>query len=782
MEGVSLYTGSEEDVKGMYITPAINNKGWEHGPSYCMEYAFTEGRVYVAGNFSVHGKKKSADYYLYDGSKSRPLTIIEAKKASKDLAVGIQQAIDYAKILDLPIAFASNGTMFREFDLLTGVQRDFPMSDFPTLLELKARIASEKGLTQEQQAVVDQPYFYSQTSHEPRYYQRIAIDRTVEAVAKGEDRILLVMATGTGKTFTAFQILWRLRSSGYLKNNRILYIADRNILIDQTMNQDFKPFKKVMTKVQGKTMDSSFEIHMALYQQLVSYKEDVPDAYKQFTPDFFDLIVVDECHRGSAKENSEWRKVLTYFKSAIHLGLTATPKQTAEANNFDYFGAPIYTYSLKQGIEDGFLAPYKVTKCYLNVDKSGYTPSMRDIISAGTEEIKDYYTRHDFGREITLMERQRIVARRITDKLKEIGRMKKTIVFCPDIDEAGVMRDLLVEMNQDMMRKDARYIMRITSEDYENKKQLDNFIDPDSPYPVVVTTSELLSTGVDCKTCALIVIDKEINSMTMFKQMIGRGTRLYEDKNKYFFDILDFRGATELFSDPEFDGDDVIIDPPVGPGTPGPGGDDGPTGGGGGGNGPGGEPPVPRKKYVFKGRGIRLDGERLMVLGMDGKELETTNVIDFTRKNIRQKYASLHDFINTWSATDRHQAIMDELAEYSVLIDAVREARPELRESDVFDIICHVAYEQKPLTRRERANNVRKRNYFAKYEGKMREVLEALLDKYADQGVLNLEDPDMLRLDPFSKIGTPVKIISLFGGKAGYQAAIRELEQQLYAA
>lgn len=778
MGDVNLYNGSEEDVKGMYITPAINNKGWVHGTSYKMEHSFTEGRVYVAGNFSVHGKKKSADYYLFDGSLSRPLTIIEAKKASKDLSVGIQQAIDYAKILDLPIAYASNGKMFREYDLLTGSQRDFPLSDFPTLPELKERIRQEKGLTLAQQAVVDQPYFYSQHSHEPRYYQRIAIDRTVEAVAKGENRILLVMATGTGKTFTAFQILWRLRSSGYLKNNRILYIADRNILIDQTMNQDFKPFKKVMTKVSGKTMDSSFEIHMALYQQLVSYKENVPDTFRQFSPDFFDLVVVDECHRGSAKENSEWRKVLTYFSSAIHLGLTATPKQTAEANNFDYFGAPVYTYSLKQGIEDGFLAPYKVTKCYLNIDKTGYSPNIKDIISAGSEEIKDYYTRHDFGREITLMERQKIVAKRITEKLKEIGRMKKTIVFCPDIDEAGIMRDLLVEMNQDMMRKDPRYIMRITSEDYENKKQLDNFIDPDSPYPVVVTTSELLSTGVDCKTCALIVIDKEINSMTMFKQMIGRGTRLLEYKNKYFFDILDFRGATELFSDPDFDGDGDIVTPPEPPTE----GGDGPTGGGGGGGTPPKGDPVPHKKYVFKGKGIRLEGERLMVLGMDGKELETTNVIDFTRKNIRQKYASLHDFLQVWSETDRHQAIMDELAEYSVLIDAVREARPELRDSDVFDIICHVAYEQKPLTRKERANNVRKRNYFAKYEGKMREVLEALLDKYADQGVLNLEDPQMLRLDPFSRIGTPVGITKLFGGPEGYKAAIRELEQQLYAA
>lgn len=781
MEGVSLYTGSEEDVKGMYITPAIKARGWEHGPSYCMEYSFTDGRVYVAGSFSVHGKKKSADYFLYDGAKEKPLTIIEAKKASVDLATGIQQAIDYAKILDLPIAYASNGKMFREYDLLTGEQQDLEMSKFPTLEELKVRIRQEKGLTAEQQSVVDQPYYYSPQTHEPRYYQRIAIDRTVEAVAKGENRILLVMATGTGKTFTAFQILWRLRSSNFLKHNRILYIADRNILIDQTMNQDFKPFKKVMTKVENKTMDSSFEIHMALYQQLVSYKDDVPDAYTQFDPDFFDLIVVDECHRGSAKENSEWRKVLTYFKSAIHLGLTATPKQTAEANNFDYFGAPIYTYSLKQGIEDGFLAPYKVTKCFLNVDETGYTPNIKDIISAGTDEIKDYYSRHAFGKEITLIERQRLVAKRITEKLKEIGRMKKTIVFCSDIDEAGIMRDLLVEMNADMMKKDPRYIMRITSQDYENKKQLDNFIYPDSAYPVVVTTSDLLTTGVDCKTCALIVIDKEISSMTTFKQMIGRGTRLYEDKNKFFFDILDFRGATELFRDPGFDGEDFIIDPPTG-GEGGGGGAPTPPGGGPGGDPPGSEPPVERKKYVFKGRGIRLNGEQLMVLGMDGKELETTNVIDFTRKNIRQKYASLHDFINTWSATDRHQAIMDELAEYSVLIDAVREARPELLESDVFDIICHVAYGQKPLTRRERANNVKKRNYFAKYQGKAREVLEALLDKYADQGVLNLEDPQMLRLDPFSKIGTPVKIISLFGGKDGYQAAIRELEQQLYAA
>lgn len=775
-EFVTPQAVSEEDVKLMYITPAITKKDWVPGQHFCMEHSFTAGRVLVLGSMTHRAATKSADYFLYDHAKERPLTIIEAKKASKDLTKGIQQAIEYAQILDLPIAYASNGLGFREYDLITGIQRDFPMDEFPTLDELKKRIAEEKGLTAAQQTIVDEPYHYSQHSHEPRYYQRIAINRTVEAVAKGENRILLVMATGTGKTFTAFQILWRLKKSGL--KNRVLYLADRNILIDQTIKQDFKPFQKVITKVQNKTLDASYEIHMALYHQLVSNDEEKPSAYTQFTRDYFDLIIIDECHRGSAKENSAWRKVLEYFSSATQIGLTATPKQTAEANNFDYFGEPIYTYSLKQGIEDGFLAPYKVTKCYLNIDRTGYTPKMSDIIEKGTDEIKDFYSRHDFGREITIPERQRIVAKRITEKLHEIGRMKKTIIFCPDIDEAGIMRDLLVEMNADMMKKNPKYIMRITSEDYENKKQLDNFIDPDSTYPTIVTTSELLSTGVDCKTCGLIVIDKEIQSMTMFKQIIGRGTRLYEDKNKLFFDIMDFRGATELFNDPEFDGESCDVPVGVaGGGTVVTGGGDagpqGPTGGGKGGE--------KHKKHVFKGRNIMINGETVSVLGIDGKELQVTNVYDFTRGNILQKYASLNDFLISWNATDRHQAIMDELAEYSVFIDAVREANPALKDSDVFDIICHVAYGQKPLTRKERANNVKKRNYFAKYEGKAREVLEALLDKYSDQGVLNLEDPNILTLNPFASIGTPVKIIKLFGGMDGYKQAINELEKQLYA-
>lgn len=772
---------SEEDIKFQYITPAITEQArWER-KNIRMEYSFTDGRIIFVGK--IHHKKqpKRADYFLFDGTVNSPIAVVEAKAAESDLTKGIQQAVDYAAILDVPFAYASNGLGFREHDMITGAEREFPTSEFPTLDKLKERVIKEKRLTAEQQEVINEPYFFDQYSHEPRYYQRIAINRTIEAIAKGQERILLVMATGTGKTFTAFQIIWRLHKAGLKK--RVLYLADRNVLIDQTMAQDFKPFQKIMTKVQGKQLDNAYQIHMALYQQLVSNDPAKPDPFTQFVPDFFDLVIIDECHRGSAKENSTWRKVLNYFSSATQIGLTATPKYAEGANNIDYFGDPIYTYSLKQGIEDGFLAPYRVTRSFINVDLEGFEPRKSDLVALGTKDLQNFYSRKEFGREITIQLRQKIVAKRITDMLHNLGRYTKTIIFCPDIDEAGIMRDLLIQMNQDLVKRDSRYIMRITSDDYEGKKQLDNFIDPESTYPVIVTTSELLSTGVDCKTCGLIVIDKEIESMTNFKQIIGRGTRLYPPKGKFMFDILDFRSVTELFHDPEFDGETIEEGTNVTYPVDNVGDEDGDTkveepqeeyGGS--------KKPknLKQKKAVFKGHNIEIAHETVSVIGADGKTLETTNLIDFTRKNIQQQYASLEDFLNRWNKEQRKQIIIDELKEYDVLIDAVREVNPVLNDSDVFDIICHVAYGQKPLTRKERAENVKKRNYFAKYGEQARQVLEALLDKYSEQGILNMENLDILELNPFAQIGTPVKIVKIFGGKQKYLETIADLEKQLY--
>lgn len=772
MTDQELLSLSEEDIKLRLITPAIVEKaGWSK-ENIRMEFPLTDGRVIILGKSHGVQQPKRLDYLLRLNAHQM-IAVVEAKSARKDLTTGIQQAIEYAVALHLPFAYASNGKAFLEHDMLTGAERQFSMDEFPTSEQLKQRAIREKNLTPEQAEVMETPYYFDRFSHEPRYYQRNAIDLTLEAVAKGQNRILLVMATGTGKTYTAFQIIWRLRAAGLKK--RVLYLADRNILIDQTMNQDFKPFQKIMTKVQDKTMDSSYEIHMALYQQLVSADPDTEDAFRQFQPDFFDLILVDECHRGSAKEESNWRKVLDYFSSATQIGMTATPKQDREADNIDYFGEPLYTYSLKQGIEDGFLAPYSVTKSLLNVDLTGYTPRRGETDLYGNEIPEDWYSRKDFGRDITIRLRSKIIAQRITEKLRQIGRMTKTIVFCTDTDEAEVMRMLLSDLNQDMMRRNPHYVMRITGDDPEGKKQLSNFIDPDMAYPTVVTTSELLSTGVDCKTVGLIVIDKEIGSMTEFKQIVGRGTRLLKDHGKWHFEILDFRNATDLFRDPAFDGDplpssgdDPYRDPKHKPEVP----DDVVI--------IDDDPKPKKKKLVVNGQEIRIQTEIVSVLGADGRTLETTNITDFTRRSIRNRYATLDDFLHRWTETDRKQAILDELADENVLIDAVRQANPTLEESDIFDVICHVAYGQKPLTRRERVNNVRKRNIFAKYGPECRAVLEALLDKYADQGILNMENPATLQLAPFSQIGTPVKIAKLFGGKAQFLQAVRELELELY--
>lgn len=760
---------SEEDIKNRYITPAIERSGWEKS-FYRMEYYFTAGRVLIQG--TKHGRKegKKADYILY-AAPNNPIAIVEAKDNNKPVGGGLQQAMDYARILDIPFAYSSNGDGFVEHDFLTGNERQISLESFPTKDELVKRKNSADTLPLEAQRIVDEPYYFDQYTNTPRYYQRIAINRTIEAVAKGQDRILLVMATGTGKTFTAFQIIHRLIKSGAKK--KVLYLADRNILIDQTMVQDFRPFKKIMTKIQGREMDPAYEIYMALYQQLVEYDEGKEDPFTKFAPTFFDLIIVDECHRGSARDDSAWRKILEYFSTATQIGMTATPKVKNGANNLDYFNDPLYTYSLKQGIEDGFLAPYRVTNSFINVDLEGWSPreGERDIYGQLIEQ--GFYNRKDFGRDLALLKRREIVARRITQMLFKIGRMTKTIVFCPDVDEAEAMRELLVSLNPDLCKKDSRYVMRITGDDKEGKKQLDNFIDVDQQYPCIVTTSEMLSTGVDCKTCGLIVIDKEIGSMTEFKQIVGRGTRLKTDKGKWHFEILDFRNATQLFKDPEFDGDP---EPPQG-------GEEGR--GGGGGRTP--EPPegggetTPRTKYLVDGyNSISITHEKVSYLGEDGHTLVTESLTDFTRRNIRGKFATLDSFITDWNAAERKKAIVDELKEYDVLIDAVRESEPELANADIFDIICHVAFDKKPLTRRERANNVKKRDYLSKYEGVARQVLEALLDKYADNGILELENDDILELAPFNKIGTPPKILKYFGGMTGYMNALNGLKSELY--
>ncbi len=764
---------SEEDIKLQYITPAILKKGWDVS-QIRMEFAFTDGRVIFHGGKADRKARKRADYLLHT-SANNPIAIVEAKDNNKPIGGGMQQAIEYAKILDVPFAYSSNGDGFIEHDFLTGKETTLKLKEFPTPAALLKRLHTAKHYTPAQSQIIEQPYYWDDSTHEPRYYQRIAINRTIEAVARGENRLLLVMATGTGKTYTAFQIIHRLVKSRAKK--RVLYLADRNILIDQTMAQDFKPFKGIMTKIQNKDLDSSFEIYMSLYQQLISY-DDTPDAFKRFAPTFFDLILVDECHRGSAKEDSEWRRILEYFSSATQIGLTATPKAEEGANNLEYFGKPVYTYSLKQGIEDGFLAPYRVTNSFINVDLVGWEPEEDEHDIHGQLIEEEYFSRKDFGRRIALLKRREIVARRITKMLHKIGRKTKTIVFCTDTDEAEAMRQLLVNMNADLCKKDPRYVMRITGDDPVGKKQLDNFIDPEEPYPTVVTTSQLLSTGVDCKTCGLIVIDKEIGSMTEFKQIVGRGTRLRPDKNKWHFEILDFRNATQLFKDSGFDGDPVISDPTpyhAAPGNDSTGEESATTP-----YGPADPPALPKPKYVVDGKAIRIETEIVSYLGSDGK-LVNESVTSFTRRNIRKKYTDIETFISRWSAASRKRAILDELREYDVLIDAVREANPYLAEVDIFDIICHVAFGRKPVTRRERANGVKKRDYLSKYSGQARQVLESLLEKYATNGVLQLEDPKILSLDPFSQIGNAVKIMRLFGGKAGYEKAIKELENELYS-
>ena len=774
---------SEEDIKSRFIQPALEDKGWD---KYHMrlEFAYTAGQIVVQGSLKHRKHGKRVDYLLYT-EDNYPIAVVEAKDRKHAPADGIQQAIDYAHDLDLPFAYATNGEKFVEHDMNTGQERTLEMDEFPTPLALRERhrqwLYDNMNLTDEGAHLLDIPYYSDSDSYPPRYYQRIAINKVIEAVACGKNRILLVMATGTGKTYTAFQIIHRLHASGRMK--RILYLADRNILIDQTMRQDFKPFRKVMSKVQGKSAESGFEIYMSLYGQWVKNEKEMQPGEKQpyesYAKDFFDLIVVDECHRSSINEDKEWHKILTYFDKATQIGLTATPKSVEGADNFEYFGLPVFTYSLKQGIADGYLAPYRVTKSFINIDMEGYVTEEGEQDLFGNEIEESIFTRNSFGREIHISERQKVVAYRITQMMKVIGRMTKTIVFCPDQEEAAIMRELLIAMNQDMVKRYPDYIVRITSDDRVGKSLLDNFIDPYEACPVIATTSELLTTGVDCKTCGLIVIDKEVNNPTTFKQMIGRGTRIFEKREKMNFEILDFRGATQLF---EKGFDDDVVPEDYAERKKDKKDDKNPTGDNNGGGDGGTKPSTePHKKYHVDGHDIKIVHEVVQFLGEDGKTLFTERLTDFTRKAIKKHYPTLDAFRGAWSQADKKQAILDELAENNVLLDAVREENPDLADCDYFDIICHVAFDQKPLTRKERIEGVKKRNYLAKYEGQARKVVEGLMEKYGEVGVTNIENPQILSLNPFSQIAKRPRIMKgIFKNPEEYNEAVKDLENELY--
>ena len=766
---------TEEDVKFRYITPAIEKAGW-HKEDIFYEYYITKGAVQVHGNSVTRGAAKKADYILTYGVVKQPLAVVEAKQMKFPVGYGMNQAMEYAQMLDIKFAYSSNGKGFIEYDFFTGKTKELKIDEFPTPQELWQRYCVGKELDEETEKIVQEPYYIDTFNNKkPRYYQRIAIDRTIEAIAKNQKRILLVMATGTGKTYTAFQIVYRLIRAK--KVNRVLYLADRNILIDQTIGQDFKPFEKVITKVKNRHLDSSYEIYMSLYQQLVG--DNGEEIFRQFKPEFFDLIIVDECHRGSAKDDSQWRAVLNYFKDAVQIGLTATPKETKEVSNQSYFGEPVYTYSLKQGIADGFLAPYKVIRINIDRDSEGWRPYKGQIDLNGQEIEDRVYTGTDFDKTLIIDERTKEVAKRITRWLKENGRYSKTIVFCVDIGHAERMRQALINENSDIMKVNPNYIMRITGDNKEGKAKLDYFIDPVEKYPTIVTTSKLMTTGVDAKTCKLIVLENNINSIIEFKQIIGRGTRLNPDYGKNFFTIMDFRGVTRLFSDPDFDGEPItVIDGDNS--LPKDRQDTGSTET---------EPDEPvftppevhevKEKYHVNGVDVNIVSERVQYLDADGK-LITESLIDYSKKNIRREYASLNDFINVWSQTAKKQVIIEELKKCNVSLEELKKAtgRDDL---DEFDLILHIAYDQKPLTRKERIANVKKKNYFGKYSETCRQVLDALMEEYMDEGITEIQNPQVLRNKKFAKWGSMVKIAKLFGGKKQYFEAVDELTDLIYA-
>lgn len=777
---------TEADIRTKFITPALvgsNGDKWDLMTQIREEAYFTKGRVIVRGKTVQRGEAKKADYLLFF-KPNIPIAVIEAKDNNHSVGAGMQQALEYAEILDVPFAYSSNGDAFLEHDrtVTSGtVTRELPLAEFPTPEELWARYRQGKPTSVAQAAVDTQSYYDDGSGKAPRYYQTIAVNRTVDAIANGENRILLVMATGTGKTYTAFQIIWRLWKAGVKK--RILFLADRNILVDQTKTNDFKPFGNAMTKITNRKVDKAFEVYLSLYQAVTGTQED-QNVYKQFSPDFFDLIVVDECHRGSAAEDAAWRQVLEYFSSATQIGLTATPKETREVSNIEYFGEPIYTYSLKQGIADGFLAPYKVIRVGLDKDLEGWRPEDGQLDKFGQLIPDREYSSTDFDRSLVLERRTEVVAAKVTEFLKATDRFAKTIVFCENVDHAERMRQALVNANADLAAANSKYVMRITGDNDEGKAQLDNFIDPDKTYPVIATTSRLMSTGVDAQTCHLIVLDRAINSMTEFKQIIGRGTRINEDHGKFFFTIMDFRRATSLFADPTFDGDPVQIyepgptDPPAPP-------EDLPDGEGSGaaeildGHEPliNDHPGTGVKKYYVNDVPVRVAMERVQYLDEHGK-LITASLKDFSRSAVKKTYASLDDFLARWNSAERKQVIVDELAAKGVFFDDLAEKVG--RDFDAFDLVCHVAFDQPALTRKERAETVKKRNIFAKYGPEARAVLDALLEKYSETGITSVESLEILKVDPLTSLGTPIEIVSVFGGKPEYIAAVRELTNALY--
>lgn len=766
---------SEEDIKNRFITPAIE-AGWDK-QHIRMEKAITDGRVNIRGNLAVREKPKRADYVLYkDGVY--PLAIVEAKDNQHSLSFGLQQAKEYCLMMDVKFAYSSNGDGFEEYDFLTGVERTLTLDAFPSEKELMERYVQESSMTEDELKALTQPYYVSANTYAPRYYQQVAVDRTMDAIARGQKRILLVMATGTGKTYTAFQTVWRLRKSGLVK--KVLYLADRNILVDQSIQQDFAPLEKVIHKVNfskdDRTTLTSYEIYFALYQQMV--RNDGKENFRElFDPDFFDLVIVDECHRGSAKEESRWRQVLAYFDKAVQIGMTATPKETAYVSSTDYFGEPVYTYSLKQGIEDGFLAPFRVINVHTNIG-DGWRPTKGQLDAFGNPVEDRIYNNLDYDRNIVIEDRTREVARQITDYLEATGPYQKTIVFCETEAAAERMRVALAKANPSRMRENPDYVVRITGSDDYGKKKLQYFISVSSRYPVIATTSELLSTGVDCKMVKLIALDRNIGSMTLFKQIVGRGTRLRTEDGKYSFVIMDFRDVTRLFADPDWDGP-VEQNPDFGRKK---------------------KPGIGEKKTPYGGEGnddddndkpknlpvIRPDGCRVYVLNRtisiydsDGKLLKQEDIIDYTKENVQGTFGSLSAFISTWNREDKKKVIADILAKQGIDLDKLKKSQ-HMEDVDDFDFICHIAYGQKPLTRRERAEQVKKKDIFHRYGGAAREVLDILLDKYMNLGIKEIEKPEILKMKEFRKYGTPAGIARLFGGRNGFFEAIRELKKELY--
>lgn len=770
---LSKHKMSEEDIKLQY-TPSITSK-WSRD-KITMETRITDGKINLKGNFVFRENPKRADYILYLNANN-PIAIVEAKDNTHGVSHGLQQAMTYARMLDVPFAYSSNGDGFAEHDFITGQEREFSLDEFPTEQELIARYKQESELTSSQVTVIEQPYYTSQNTYPPRYYQRIAINRTVDAIARGQQRLLLVMATGTGKTYTAFQIVYRMLQSGLKR--KILYLADRNILVDQSIQQDFAPLEKVTHKINvtkdDKSTITSHEVYFSLYQQLVG-DDDKEHFSELFSPDFFDLIIVDECHRGSAKEESRWRRILEYFQSATQIGMTATPKETKYISNLSYFGEPIYTYSLKEGIEDGFLAPFKVINIMTDIGE-GWRPHKGQKDINGIEIPDRIYTNSDYDYNTIIEDRIQQVAEEITKYLKSTDRMAKTIVFCATEDAALRMRDALAKLNADMMKENPDYVVRITGGDDYGKKKLKYFISVSSPYPVIATTSKLLSTGADCKMTKLIVLDEMIGSMTEFKQIIGRGTRLREKEGKTHFVVMDFRNVTRLFADPDWDGPIEInegfaseVNPTEEKDISEDGNKDNQN-----------LPSEPKHKPIVDKSGckVQIIHKTVSVYDANGKLLRQESIVDYTKENIRGEYASLDNFIRQWSAQEKKEQIRDLLHHKGIDLELLK-AEQNMTDVDDFDFICHVAFDKKPLTRRERANNVKKRDFFSKYSGIAREVLEALLDKYMNTGIYEIEKTEILKLDPFLKLGKPAKIAGYFGGKAGYLKAVKELEEAIY--